>query len=312
MPEVSQVHVDAALTNVSVAYRNNEYIADHVAPPVPVRKQSDKYFVYDTEREAMRATADRRSPGAEATEVNFAVSTDSYYCEDHALESAIPDEERENADPAIQPDIDRTEFLTDKINLNREIALETLLRTGAGIAEDALDPAEQWDNPANDPLPRFQTARLEIFEQVQKRANTVILPYNVFDIVRNHPKVVERIKYSSAGVLSEDLLAQLLDVDKVLVARSFKNTAAKGQAANVTPVWGRNVYMLYVPPRPALKQVSLAYTFSWTGSPGSVAGTLVERWREARRKADMIRVQKYYDTKLVAPGAGYRITNVIA
>ena len=71
MPEVTQVHVDAALTQVSVAYRNPEYIADAVAPAVPVRKQSDKYFVMDAEREAMRATPDQRAPGAEASEVDF-------------------------------------------------------------------------------------------------------------------------------------------------------------------------------------------------------------------------------------------------
>jgi hypothetical protein len=312
MPEANQVHVDAALTNVSVAYRNNEYIADAVAPSVAVRKQSDKYFIYDSEREALRPTGDSRAPGAEASEVNFSVSTDSYFCEDHALETAIPDEERENADPAIQPDIDRTEFLSDKIGLNREIALETLLRTSSDITAALLDPAEQWSADENDPLNWFHDARIAIFQQCQKRANTVILPYNVFDVVRNHPKIIDRIKYSSGSVLNEQLLAQLLDVDRVLVPRAFKNTAAKGQSATVEPVWGTNAYMLYVPPRPALKQIALAYTFIWTGAPGNASGNLVERWREPRRKADMIRVQKYYDTRLIAGGAGYRFEGVIA
>ena len=54
MPEVSQVHIDAALTNVSVAYRNPDYIADIIAPQVAVRKQSDKYYIYDAERERFR------------------------------------------------------------------------------------------------------------------------------------------------------------------------------------------------------------------------------------------------------------------
>jgi hypothetical protein len=75
-----------------------------------VRKQSDKYFIHDAEREAFRASNDRRAPGTEANEVNFALSTDNYYAEDHALTSVIPDEERENADPAIQPNIDRRNF----------------------------------------------------------------------------------------------------------------------------------------------------------------------------------------------------------
>jgi hypothetical protein len=51
MPEAFQSHVDAALTNASVAYSNASFAADAIAPMVPVRKQSDKYFVLDEARE---------------------------------------------------------------------------------------------------------------------------------------------------------------------------------------------------------------------------------------------------------------------
>ena len=101
MPDPTTVHIDAALTSVSVAYQNNEFIAELVAPTVPVRKQSDRYFVLDPDHSAQRETLDYRAPGAEAREVDFALSSDSYYCEDHALETAIPDEERDNADLAV-------------------------------------------------------------------------------------------------------------------------------------------------------------------------------------------------------------------
>ncbi len=311
MPEVQQVHIDAALTNVSVAFRNEDYIADLVAPPVPVRKQSDRYYIYDTEREGLRQTPDFRAPGAEANEVNFSLSSDSYYCEDHALTSAVPDEERENADPILQPDIDRTEFLTDRILLNREIALENTLRTTSGLGEEDVDAAEVWNNVDFDPLPTIQSARLAVFAACQRRANTVVIPYTAFEVLRNHPKVVDRIKYSTTGVLNEALLAQVLGVERVLVPRSFKNTAVKGQTTAVEEVWGKNCYVLHVPARAAARQVALAYSFVWNGAAGSVNGTVVEKWREPSRKAEMVRVQKYYDHKIIAAGAGFRLLNVI-
>lgn len=312
MPEVQQVHIDAALTNVSVAFRNEDYIADLIAPPVPVRKQSDRYYIYDTEREGMRQTSDQRAPGAEANEVNFALSSDSYFCEDHALVSAVPDEERENADPILQPDIDRTEFLTDRILLNREIAIEEALRTTAGLGETVIDAGDRWENVDVDPLPAIQTARLAVFASAQRRANTIVIPYNAFEVLRNHPKVVERIKYTTTGVLNEELLAQVLGVDRVLVPRSFKNTAAKGQTASVEAVWGTNCYVMHVPARAAARQVALAYSFVWNGAAGSMNGTVVEKWREHSRKADMVRVQKYYDHKIIAAGAGFRLMGVIS
>ncbi len=311
MPDVTQVHIDTALTNVSVAYRNRDYIADAVAPLIPVRKQSDKYFIYDPEREFLRVTPDARAPGAEATEVDFQLSTESYFCEDHALEAAIPDEERENADPPLQPDIDRTELLADKIALNREVALEQLLRTASGINSHSLDPVEWWNNPDSDPLAQIRDACQTVFAYAQRRPNAAVLPYAIFDALRHHPKVVERIKYTTADVVGEELLARLLDLDRVLVPCAFRNLARRGQAPVIAPVWGNTAWLLYVPPRPALKQIMAVATFIWSGPAGSVDGWLVERWREPRRKADMIRVQRYYDHKLIAPAAIYRFDNVI-
>lgn len=313
MPEVSQVHIDAALTNVSVAYRNPAYIADIIAPPVTVRKQSDKYFVYDSARERFRQSNDRRAPGAEASEVDFALSTDQYYCEDHALESAIPDEERENADPAIQPDIDRTEFLTDKINLNKEIVLSNRIGTGSDIPSETLSGTDQWSDYDNsDPVTEVEAHKTTIQEAVQVIPNTLVLPYAVYQKVRLHPKVVDLVKYVRFGVVGPDVLASLFDVERVLVPRSFKNTAAPGQSATLEYIWGKNAFLCYVPSRPALKQVALCYSFTWTQAPGSIDGRVVEVWRENRRKADMIRIQRYYDQKVIAAGASYLWKSAVA
>lgn len=311
MPETTQVHIDAALTNVSVAYRNADYIADLIAPPVSVRKQSDKYFIYDAEREAFRASDDRRAPGAEANAVDYALTTDNYFCDDHALESVIPDEERENADPPIQLDVDRTEFLTDRIDLNREIALASLVAGGA-VPGETLSGDDQWDDPDSDPVAAVEAKKATILADGQVLPNTLVLPYPVFAAVRLHPKVVARIQYVRMGVATPDVLAELFDVERVLVPRAQKNTAAPGQAASMDYVWGRHALLCHTPARPGLKTVGLAYSFVWTAAPGSVSGRIVEVWREDRRKADVLRVEKYYDQKIVAAEAGYLWNNAVA
>lgn len=312
MPEPQQVHIDAALTNVSLAYRNNDFIAELIAPPVPVRKQSDRYYIYDSDREIIRSADDIRSPGALASEIDYALSTDSYFCSDHALASAVTDEERENADPVIQPDIDRTEFLTERLLLNQEVALEDALRSSNVIQESVIPDGSEWNESGSDPIEDVREARMTVMEQSQRRANVMVLPYTVYETVRNHPAIIDMIKYGGNSVATPDVLAQLFDVDRVLVPRACQNVATKGQAPTIEPVWSNNVYLAHVAPRPGLKQVTLAHTFVWSGTAGSTGGVIVERWRENGRKADMIRVQKYYDQKIVAPGAAFRITNTIA
>jgi hypothetical protein len=200
MPDTASVHFDVALTNISIAYRNATYLAPEIAPDVPVRRQSDRYFIYDPRKDRFRQTFDGRSPGAEASEIDFQLSSDSYYADDHALEAAVPDEERDNADSPLQPEIDRTEFLTDKILLNQEIALAARLRDPAVIPGiDVLANSTAWDADGADPVADIEAARAAILTATQQLPNILVLPFSVYTTVRNSAAVRDRVKYTSAS-----------------------------------------------------------------------------------------------------------------
>ena len=66
-PTNSAVHVDAALTNISVAFLQNanNFVAGRVFPNVAVSKQSDRYFVFDR-GDFNRDEAEVRAPGTES------------------------------------------------------------------------------------------------------------------------------------------------------------------------------------------------------------------------------------------------------
>ncbi|MBI1292284.1 hypothetical protein GC173_13765 [bacterium] len=312
MPDVSAVHLDAALTNLSIAYRNTGHIAREIAPEVLVRRQSDRYFIHDTEREAFRQTDDGRAPGTEASEVDFRLSSDSYYCDDHALEAVIPDEERANADSPLQPEADRVELLTDKILLNQEILLAERLRAADVLPDlDLATETEQWDDEEVDPFSHVEAARAAILQGAQVLPNTLVLPFAVYTALRNHPKVVSRVSAAARAVVGPGTLAELFDVERVLVARTMRNGAAPGQAPSMAPVWGRDALLLHVPPRVGIKSLAPVLTFAWSHAGGSIRGHAVQSWREERRKATMIRVQKYYDIKVVAPSAAFILRNAI-
>jgi len=66
-PTSNDVHVDAILTNISVAYiqEQSAYIASQVFPIIPVEKQSDKYFTY-AKGDWFRDEAQLRAPATES------------------------------------------------------------------------------------------------------------------------------------------------------------------------------------------------------------------------------------------------------
>src|SRR3970282_143172 len=92
-----QGHIDVALSNFAVKFRNPSYVSDQVMTRVPVQRQSDKYWRFGTEQ-LQALVDDLRAPGAAAQRVSQALSADTYFAEDHALERLITDEERGNFD----------------------------------------------------------------------------------------------------------------------------------------------------------------------------------------------------------------------
>ena len=96
-------HIDEVLTNISLGFPNNAFVGEQLFPTVNLTKQSGKYYVFG--REAWLAeTSDYRAPGSEANEIpGFTVSLDTFYAQEHALQMAVTDEEREMVDDQFAP-----------------------------------------------------------------------------------------------------------------------------------------------------------------------------------------------------------------
>ncbi len=311
MPDVSMVHVDQALTQVSIAYHNNQFIADQLFPTIPVNKQSNKYFIYSKDR--FRTMGDSRRPGARANEIEWSLSTDTYYAEGHALAQAIPDELRANSDPAIDIDVDVTETLTDLLFVQREVAVANTVTNPALLTQNAtLAGTTQWSDYVNsDPIVAVEAQKATIQQQIGQAPNSLIVSYPVFIQLRNHPKVTDRFKYTQVGIIQPEHLKAVFNVDHFIVAGAVMNTAAEGTPDVLSFIWGKNAVLFYQPPSPGRRTVSLGYQFTWLfGS--NTDGFLVKRYRDESRTSDIVEVQRYYALKVVAPTAAFLWLSAVA
>ena len=111
-PTPQSMHVDAILTNISIAYKNSLYIGDRVFPMVPVKKQSDKYFVYP-KGAWFRDEAALRSPGASGRKGGYELSTDGYFADEYTWDTPVPVEDIENADIPLSPLQEGANFSTE-------------------------------------------------------------------------------------------------------------------------------------------------------------------------------------------------------
>ncbi len=281
MPKMQDAHIDRALTNISVAYLQDAsaFIADKVFPIVPVKRQSDVFYVYN-KGDFMRDEAQVRGAGTESAGGDYGVeASDPYYCRKHAFHKDITEEERVNYDEPLDADTDATDFVSQKMLIRREMEWASKFFTtgvwGTEIAGATSSPTDsqtlKWDLPTSNPIKDITDASVKMASETGFKPNTLVLSPYAFNALKNHEDILDRIKYTQKGIVTTDLLATLFEVEHVYVAWGVVNTAAKGAADSVGFIMGKNALLCYSAPRPALRKPSAGYIFAWTGLEGSGA-----------------------------------------
>ena len=327
-PSVNNVHIDAILTNISVAYlqNTNNFIADKVFPTIPVDKKSNLYFKY-TKDDWFRDEAQRRADGTASAGSGYGLTTDSYMTDVFAFHKDIGDQTRANADNPLNPDMEATQFVTQRLLLRREVQWASdYFTTGVwatditGVASSTTQsPAStqtiKWSDYTNStPIVDIELAKTTILSQTGYEPNTLVLSYAVFQKLKAHPTLVDRYKYTQAGaIVTEDLLAALFGVDRVLVSKSVYNSGIEGASSQpYAYTAGNSALLCYTAPNPGLMTPSAGYTFMWTGVSGGLGTTVgVSRFRMEELKADRVEGEIAFDNKVVAADLGYFWYNII-
>ena len=322
-PTQSQVHVDAILTNISVAYmqRAENFIADKVFPVVPVDKQSDKYFVY-TKNDWLRDEAQVREDGTESVGSGYNITTDNYYADVYAIHKDIGDQTRANADAPINVDREAAEFVTHRLLTRREIQFNTDFMTTGVWANDVAGVASspstgqtlQWDDYTNsDPIEDIEEGKADILSVTGLEANTLVLGYDVFRTLKNHPDLVDRIKYTSSQTITEDMIARMFDIERVMVSKSIKATNAEGATQAYGFTTGKTALLAHVAPNPGVLTPSAGYTFSWTGVSQGLGLTIgTSSFRLESLRATRVEAELSFDNKVVSSDLGYFWNTIVS
>ncbi len=312
-PTSNSVHVDAILTNMSVAYMQESYafVASRAFPQVPVAKQTDKYFTY-SQADFFRDQVQRRADGTESAGTGYSLSTATYACEVFALHKDIGDQTRANADAPLNPDMDATRFLTQQMLIRQEVEWASAAFTTGVWGTDAT-PSTLWSAASSTPIADVETAKNTVLTNTGYVPNTMIMSYKVFSALVDNADIVDRIKYTTQDSVTEDLLARLFNVDRVLVMAGTYNTAAEGATASYSQIGDRDALLCYVPANPGLMVPSAGYSMVWNGiSQGLGTSSAVSRFRIEERKADRIEIESAWDTKIVSSALGYFFSNPVA
>lgn len=302
--------VDAVLTSVAQGYKNAELIGNALFPYVAVGQRGGKIVSFGKEDFALYATG--RVPGSNTRRVNFGYSSESYALESHSLEGQVPIEllQEANAVPGMNLGTLAVNKVQAIIGLRLEAAQAALATNGANYTSSnkaSLSGSARWSDftGTSDPISDVEAAKEAVRQQVGRRPNTLVLGAAVLAKLKDHPKILERIKYTGRDVPTPELLASLFGVARMVVGDAVY-TGADGKFADV---WGKNVVLAYTELGPLADQgvPTFGYTYRLNGYP------LVEQpYFDRNSKSWIYPVTDEVSPVIAGASAGYLISNAVA
>jgi hypothetical protein len=308
---------DIPITNALIGYRNPAYIADQIFPIVPVQRQTG-IIPKLTQSPWFRDQALIRARGTKSKGGGFAVdNTDVYACERFSWREEITDEDRDLAvGTPYALELLKSRKAYEAVDLKREVAFAgDFFATGKWTNQKTgATDFVQWSDYANSqPLVDIATYRDEVEGRIGQEANVGVIGKQVWLKLRWHPNLVDSIKYTQVGMVSEQLAASLFDLSKLLIGRAIFTVTAEGVAeasVSYSRVWGKHMLLAYVTPTPMIGEPTAGLTLTWERVPGAIRYT--KRMRDEEREVDIFEANSYFDQKQVLDAAGTFLLNASA
>lgn len=310
--------INPTLSAIAIAYTNraDSLIADSVLPRVPTGMKFS-YTKYDaTQGYTVPQTKVGRK--SEPNMVDFGGTPVPDECADYGLDDLIPNSEIQAFDempkPAsggpIDPKQISTMLLSNLILLDREVRVANTVFNAANYLagqQQTLSGTSQWSDYANsNPL----NVLLSALDTPLVRPNKLIIGRAGWTALRQHPKVVQAVYKSqqSAGTISREQLAELLELEEICIGSAFVNTARKGQPAAYNRTWGKHAALIYSNTEAAMTGQP---TYGFTAQFGTrIAGDIPEP-KSGLRGGVRIRCGESVKEVICAPDVGYFFQNII-
>lgn len=288
------------------------FIGGLILPDFPVLRQSGEYPIIPIEALLEAPDDISRRPRGKYKRGDFEFELDNYSCVENAWEEPVDDVEVKLYSRYFDVEMIAAMRARAIVQRVREKRIAAMLFNTDNFDEATI--THEWDDATNAvPITDVQTGRRAIHDACGREPDTLIIAYSTFHNLSLCDQIIDRIKYTDPrvqrGQLTTDHLAQVLEVDRVLVGDGMKNTADKGQAASLSHIWSNEYAMLAVTSASMdITRPSIGRTFRW--SDDTPESQVVESYREDQTRGDIIRVREHTDEEFILPACAYLMENI--
>lgn len=301
--------VNPELVAIAVAYKNPMGIADRVLPRVPVGLQEFKYNSWPL-AESFAIPDDSVGRKSMPNQVDLSATESLSKTEDHALDDYIPQADIDNASGRYDPKARAVVQIEDYIQINREKRVADLVFTAANYPaanKVTLSGTSQWSDAASTPIANIMTG----IDACLMRPNVMVIGRAAYTKLAQHADILKAVNRSSGdkGVAARQAIADMFELEEVLVGEGQMNTAKKGQAAVISRIWGKHALLFY---RNLVADTQGGLTFGFTAEFGGKVAWDAFDAKVGMKGSWQVRNGESVKELIVANQAAYFIENAVA
>ena len=292
---------DPVLTKLAQGYHNLELIGEVLMPTVEIDKEAGKIpkfgrlaFRLPSTVRNLRGTSNRLDP-EDITAIDVAL-------EEHDVEYAIDYREESEAIFALRQFALNT--TQDVIALGREKEVATLAldesKYDAGN-KVTLSGTSKITSKQADIFAMFDTGIRAVKRAIGRKPNVCVIAGDVWAALKEHPAVIEKLKYSQVAIVTPEVFAKLIGIDTVKIGE-----AVYEESNQLKDIWSDAIVLAYVAPR-STERKGTVYEPSYGYTVRRQGGLFVDTYKENGGKIEVIRTTDIHKPHLLGASAGYLI-----
>lgn len=292
---------DPVLTKLAQGYHNLELIGEVLMPTVEIDKEAGKIpkfgrlaFRLPSTVRNLRGTSNRLDP-EDITAIDVAL-------EEHDVEYAIDYREENEAIFSLRQFALNT--TQDVIALGREKEVATLALDESKYDSGnkvTLSGTSKITSKQADIFAMFDTGIRAVKRAIGRKPNVCVIAGDVWAALKEHPAVIEKLKYSQVAIVTPDMFAKLIGIDTVKIGE-----AVYEESNQLKDIWSDAIVLAYVAPR-STERKGTVYEPSYGYTVRRQGGLFVDTYKENGGKLEVIRTTDIHKPHLLGASAGYLI-----
>lgn len=290
-------------TRLAQGYSNDEFVGELIMPRINVAKRYGQYLTFG--KESRSRYNSKRGRGGETKYIDISTGLEEYAIKhSHHLAVAIDSEEDEQTVGVSQVNLASQARVTlqASLMLEREVEIADIVTDINNYHTDCrITVSSAWTTYSNDILGKIMEGREAVRAKIGRYPDTFICSPKTWNSIINNTAIIDRFKHTTAAVLTEDLIAPLFKVKKIIVGGAIDSTGGTD-----VDVWGTSFAALIavgVPQGsgvldPTMLSRGFGYTLQLNGYPKVVG------YRNEDKNSDVIKVMEAFQPVQTDTSAG--------